>query len=162
MEKKKINRRDFLRKSSVYGTACCGLLLGMSFNAKALFRDDELIDPKKLNYCGYTCPADCKFLKATLENDVELKKEAYKDWKIKEKYDIDFDAEKIFCYGCKTPDKPEGVTVTNCPVRNCAKSKGFDSCIECKDLTTCDKAFWTTFPDFYTQVKEMQVKYQNQ
>jgi hypothetical protein len=83
----------------------------------------DIPDPKKLNYCGYTCPADSKMKKATLENDVALKKEAYKDWRIEEKYGIAFDPDKVFYYGCKTPDKPVGLVVEKCSVRNCAREK---------------------------------------
>ena len=57
---------------------------------------DEDIDPKKLMYCGYTCPEECKFLIASVKNDKELRKEAYDLWKIKERFDIEFDPEKIF------------------------------------------------------------------
>lgn len=121
--------------------------------------DDEPIDPKALNYCGYKCPADCKFLKASLENNAELKKEAYEIWKIKEHYGVDFDPEKIFCFGCKTQDKPVGIVLQKCTVRSCAIEKSFDSCIECSGLETCEKELWSNFPDFKKMMIDMQKKY---
>jgi hypothetical protein len=160
--KPKLNRREFLAKCSQAGIGVCALMLSpqlMAMNNFTPGNDDEIPDPKKLNYCGYKCPDDCKFLKASIANDPELKKEAYEIWKIKEKYDIDFDAEKIFCFGCKVDDKPIGVTAENCTVRQCAISKNFDCCIECPTLTDCDKGLWTQFPDFKKSVIEMQVKY---
>ncbi len=63
--------------------------------------DDEKIDPKKLNYCGYTCPEDCKFFIATLENNDTKKKEAFDTWELKERYDAEFDAETAICWRCK-------------------------------------------------------------
>jgi hypothetical protein len=161
--KNKFNRRDFLLKGSKIGIAACAFLSCQKLGALngLSFQDDKSPDPAKLNYCGYTCPADCKMLKATLENNVELKKEAYVNWKIQEKYGLAFDPEQIFCYGCKTEEKPSGIVIKNCTVRSCAISKGFDCCIECNDLASCDKELWTTFPDFKKAVIEMQKKYFN-
>jgi len=157
---KRINRRDFLKKSTKTGIATCALLSGTNLASAAFnFVISDEINPKKLNYCGYTCPTDCKFKTASVKNDVELKKEAYKLWKIKEKYDIDFDESKIFCFGCKEKDKPKGVVTLNCTVRACAIEKEYDCCIECDNLPNCDKQLWKQFPDFRKKVIEMQMKY---
>jgi len=161
----KINRRNFFKKSTQAGMACCAMMLGsrlLAGNGIANFLGDEKIDPKKLNFCSYTCPADCKFYIATIENDVAKKKEAYKLWDIKERYDVDFDPETAICWRCKNPDKPKGVAVKHCTVRACAIEKGYDACIQCNTLTSCEKDLWTRFPDFYKAVKEMQVKYMEQ
>lgn len=161
--KAKLNRRDFFTKSAKAGVAGCALLMGMKLSAMeeeiGILMGDEPPDPKKLNYCGYKCPEDCPFKKATLENDEELKKECYKNWGLKERFDVEFDPETMFCYGCKTEDKPLGFVVKTCSVRNCAIKKGYDCCIECDALKSCDKDLWTRFPDFYKAVKEMQQKY---
>jgi hypothetical protein len=158
------NRRDFLKKSSIAGIACCGLLYhsdnSTARSLNTLLDDKETPDPKKLNYCGYQCPADCRFLKATKENNTELKKQAYTDWKIKEKYGVEFDPETAICWSCKAQDKPEGIVIKQCSVRKCAIEKGYDCCIQCKDLTECKKPLWDNFPDFKKTVIEMQKKYQ--
>jgi hypothetical protein len=157
-----IKRREFLTKGSRAGVACCAMFLGAHRFAQGnsmQFKADEPIDPKALNYCGYKCPADCTFLQASLKNDSELKKKAYQQWKIKEKYNIDFDPEKIYCFGCKNQEKPEGVVLNNCTVRQCAISKGLDCCVECKELTDCKKELWSQFPDFKQQVIQMQKQY---
>jgi hypothetical protein len=81
------------------GLAGCSLLVCSKVNAVSLLSHvDEggVIDPGKLMYCGYVCPEDCKFLKGSLENDVALKKEAYDLWKIKERFNVEFDEEKIY------------------------------------------------------------------
>lgn len=124
-----------------------------------MFQDD-VPDPKKLNYCGYICPPDCPMYVATIENDTEKKKEAYKNWKIEEKYGLEFDAEKVFCYTCKNREKPQGIVVANCMVRDCATGRGYDCCIECSDLSTCGFDLWNTFPDFNKHVIDLQKKYQ--
>jgi hypothetical protein len=123
------------------------------------FSDDEIPDPEKLNYCGYTCPDDCTFKRATLENNPELKKQAWEEWKIKERYGLDFNESQAFCYGCKDTAHPEGVPVVNCTVRSCVQSRGLDCCIECKKLKRCDKELWRQFPSFYEKVLEMQAQY---
>ena len=161
---KQIKRREFLIKGSCAGIAGCALLMSAKaspFGKLLTMAEDEPIDPKRLNYCGYTCPSDCKFLIASVKNDPELKKEAYTIWKIKEKYNIDFDPETIFCYGCKNTEKPEGVVLKNCTVRKCALSKGLNCCIECSELSGCTKELWSQFPDFRQYVIELQKKYQS-
>lgn len=156
------SRRDFLKKSAGFCFTCGTLVAFPRIPAMGLSMDEEdTPDPKKLNYCGYVCPADCPMKKATAENNVELKKECYKNWRIQEKYGVEFDPEKVVCYGCKTDKEYKGVVVENCTVRKCAIEKGYDCCIECNELAACDKEIWKAFPDFHKAVIEMQKKYQS-
>lgn len=148
-------RRDFIQKSTLLG---CTLLLSGKISAFS-FPQDEILDPNKINYCGYTCPKDCQFLEASLKNDNELKKKAYDTWKIKERYNVDFDPKTSFCFGCKNEEKPAGVVMSNCTVRECAIEKNHDACIECKELKNCKKDLWTRFPDFHKSVIKMQTTY---
>lgn len=158
--KKEIKRRDFVGTCLKAGVACCALSYGANLSAfNPAGRLDLKPDPKNLEYCGYKCPPDCPLLKGTLENNIELKKKAYADFKMKEKYGIEFDADKVFCYGCKPKDKPLGPSVKACTVRNCAIEKGYDCCIQCDGLTACNKELWTNFPKFKDAVIEMQKKY---
>jgi len=80
-----VNRRDFLKKGALASMAGCALLITSRMNplfANSLQPDEAVKpDPKKLNYCGYQCPSDCKFLKATQENNTELKKKPMKSGK---------------------------------------------------------------------------------
>lgn len=153
------SRLQFLANSARVLAAGCVLSLCPKSLMAGILSDDEIPDPKKLNYCGYSCPGDCKMLRATRENNIELKKEAHKEWRLEEKYDMAFDADKVYCYGCKS-DKPDaGIVVTNCSVRNCAIEKNYDCCIECNELAACEKEIWTTFPDFHKAIIEMQKRY---
>ncbi len=154
-----INRRKFMTAGVVTG---CALLLSGKLLANDAFihLQNQKPDPKKLNYCGYTCPKDCVFLEASVKNDVELKKKAYEIWEMKDRFGVaEFDAEKIFCFGCKTTDKPVGIRLQKCDVRNCAIDKKLDSCIECKELSACEKDLWKKFPDFKNAVIKMQSEY---
>jgi Protein of unknown function (DUF3795) len=164
--KNKLTRRNFLRSTTVAGFASCGLLFGGQMKALAnmgnLLEEDEIIDPTKLNYCGYVCPPDCKFKKASVENDTTLLREAYNIWDLKKRYNIDFNPETVYCFGCKTSTEPVGDYLTSCTVRICSKEKEYDSCIQCNELANCDKALWKKFPKFHEQVIEMQTKYKEQ
>ena len=154
------NRRSFLKQSSCLCFAC-GISAALpGINAMGnFFSEDEIPDPEKLEYCGYKCPDDCPMRQATATNDTELKEKCYKNWRIKEKYDIEFDPEQVVCYGCKTGKEYKGIVVENCTVRKCAIKKGYDCCLECNELADCTKEIWTTFPDFHKSVIEMRKKY---
>jgi hypothetical protein len=154
------NRRKFIKSSATVG--CILLISGkLSAISNSQHLQEVIPDPKKLNYCGYTCPADCVFLEASVKNDVELKKKAYETWEMKERFGVaEFDPEKIFCFGCKTKDKPVGIRLQKCDVRNCCIGKKLDSCIECKELSGCEKDLWKKFPDFKNAVIKMQNEFQ--
>lgn len=159
MKTKPSSRRQFISKTSKFALTCCAYAACQKFAGANWLLDEDIPDPKKLNYCSYVCPSDCKMLKGTLENNNKLKEEAFKEWKLEERLGIAFDPEKVFCYGCKAKDKPIGVVVENCTVRSCAMGKGFDCCIECNQLTTCNQDLWQRFPDFHKYVIELQKKY---
>jgi hypothetical protein len=153
------SRRTFLNRSvklamgSCMLTACPNLLFA-TFKA-----DNDIPDPKKLNYCGYSCPDDCKLFIATKDNNVKQKKEAYTSWRIEEKYGLAFDPEQMVCYMCKTNKAMPGVVVERCSVRKCVLEKKYDCCIECDELRECNEELWKTFPDFHKSVIDMQIKY---
>lgn len=161
--KNQLNRRNFIKQSATAGIAGCALLMAAKLNPASAFvhlaDGDEKPNPKALNYCGYTCPKDCKFLQATQQNDEKLKKEAYEMWHVKERYGADFDPETAICWGCKNTEKPQGAVIKGCQVRKCAVEKGHDACIQCDTLKTCDKDLWSRFPDFHKAVIEIQVQY---
>ena len=157
--KNSLKRREFIRHGSHACIACAAFLATPDILSGICLREEDLPELTDLCYCGYQCPDDCKLLKATMENVPDLKKEAYEEWQIKELYHIDFDPEKIFCYKCKNPDKPEGIILTNCSVRRCAIEKELECCISCKELPGCDKDLWSRFPEFHRKVIEMQKAY---
>ena len=158
--KRDFKRRDFITTSFKAGIACCALTYGAKLQGMETFtKQDAKPDPKSLNYCGYKCTPECLLYKATVENNADLKKKAYDEFKYKEKFKIEFDPEKVFCYGCKVKDKPLSIPVSQCTVRKCAIAKGYECCIQCDGLAKCDKELWISFPKFKEAVIEMQKRY---
>ena len=158
------SRRDFLETCSHLGIGCALVLCprGVLGKGKGAFlsQDEEKVpDPKDFTYCGYKCSPECKLFKASQENDVKLKEEVYKEWKWKEKHGVEFDPDTVFCYGCKTQDKPLSPVLQKCTVRECAMEKKMASCIQCKELKGCDKELWINDPKHREKVLEMQGKY---
>jgi hypothetical protein len=160
---KKTDRRSFILQCSFACLGCATMLSPplMKANNKAdLFIDKEkTTDPKKLNYCGYTCPEECKVYEASIQNNLELKKEAFKLWKIEERYGIKFDAENFYCFQCKDTIAPKGIIQNQCTVRECVIKKGLDCCIECNELKSCQEDLWGRFPEFYKNIIKMQENY---
>jgi len=155
------SRREFLKQSSRLGLLC-GLGCFYAQNLKlhgAGMSGAATPDPKKLNYCGYTCPAECPMKAAGLSNDIEQKREAYETWRIQERYGLEFDADKVLCNGCKTDAEELGMAVSHCPVRKCAIEKQLDCCIECDELASCAQVLWQEFPDFHKHVMNMRESY---
>jgi hypothetical protein len=152
-----MDRRGFLAS----GVAMCGVCLCSRLPVFAA-EEEGPIDPKKLEYCGYTCPKDCKFRTATVNDDEAGKKEAFEVWKITERYGVKYDPEVAFCYGCKAEGKPEGVVVSHCTVRACVREKELVCCIECDELTGCDKDLWKRFPKFHEHVVAIQQRFRSQ
>lgn len=155
-----IDRRAFLSgTAAVCGCCLCSPLASIAGEESG---EDQNIVLADRCFCGYKCPEDCKFLQATLAADVELKREAWKLWKIEERFGVEFDADQAICYGCKSMDKPKGIVLSRCTVRDCAIEKGKDCCIDCDELVDCDRDLWRRFPAFKKQVVEAQVKYRQQ
>ena len=157
------SRREFLKQSSklglLCGFACMCPHTSLKLNAEEGMMGKSVPDPKKLNYCGYTCPDECPMKLAGESGDIEKKRAAYEKWMIKERYGLKFDPDKVLCNGCKTEKEELGMAVGNCPVRKCAIEKKLDGCIECNELIACDQKLWTEFPQFHDYVMEMQKTY---
>lgn len=164
------NRRSFLGQCAKCGGACCALLaLGRISRAQGSVTSSgqaqKPLDLKTLSYCAIPrayCEQQCELFKATRENDVKLKRSVYDQWKMKTKFGVDFDPDKIFCYGCKPGDKPLKVGMAECPVRVCPAANGLESCVQCLDLASCDKAFWRDWPIAFEMAKKLQARYKDQ
>ena len=151
-----IKRREFLGKCLKAGVAGCALVYANPLMAKDPEQQVQKPDLKSLTYCGFKCTNECTLYKATIENNPELRKKAYEEFKWKEKFNVDYDPDKVFCWGCKPKDKPLSINVSACTVRKCAIEKKYDGCIQCNGLAACDKELWKNFPKFKASVLEMQ------
>ena len=157
------SRRSFLKQCSQLGFSCLSLFLwNERILAKTSDQDKlkkEIIDLKKRSYCGIACENECELFKATKENNTELKKKFYERWNWKERFGINFDPDKVFCYNCKPENKLYKMGMEDCEVRKCAIKNKIESCIQCKNLVTCEKKFWNQWAQFYEHVKELQKQY---
>ncbi len=160
--KPKINRRHFVKRSTQAGVAGCLLMMSPRLlaleNLSGMFGQD-VPDPKKMNtFCTYNCNSECQFMQASVKNDPELKKKVYDEWKLADRVG-EFDADKLFCFGCKVEESKIGPLIKTCSVRNCCLEKGFEACIECDGLEACKKDLWTKYPDFHKMVIDLRKKY---
>ena len=83
--------------------------------------------------CGLDC-ATCDARVATLANDNELRTQTAEKWKVQ--FSAGITSEMINCTGCRE----EGVKFSHCSqceIRNCVKSKGFETCADCDRLESC-------------------------
>lgn len=91
---------------------------------------------KLISCCGLDC-ATCEARIATIKNDDQLRKVTAEKWKVMY-HANEMSSSMINCTGCRE----EGVKFSHCSVceiRNCVKSKGFNTCGECDELDTCEK-----------------------
>ena len=160
--KQKTNRREFMKKGFHLCAGCAFVLGGCrSKSDETAETDANAVDIDKLTFCGYNCEG-CDFLKATQENNFDLKKDVYIRWKWKERLDVDFDPDVVFCWGCKPPmGKPINMFQERCSVRVCSVEKGKKNCVLCDELVACEKELWDRFPDHKKAVIEMQKKVQS-
>jgi hypothetical protein len=93
-----------------------------------------------LAYCGLTCDS-CPIYLATLEEDDEVRDSMHTSIAnlCYENYGIRLKPEEIReCDGCKSGTGRLFNWCRNCDIRNCAVSKGEESCALCPDYG-CDK-----------------------
>jgi hypothetical protein len=165
------NRRCFLKHCVLLGGACSALLASemiLSAQEGAPAQSGQAkkpIDLKSLAYCGIPnafCEQKCELYKATRDHDDKLKKTVYEQWEMKKKFGIEFDPDKIFCHTCKPGNKPLKIGMAECPVRTCPMKNGMESCVQCLNLASCDKAFWKEWPIAYDAARTLQARYKEQ
>lgn len=89
-----------------------------------------------ISCCGLNC-LTCEARIATVKNDDSLRKITAEKWKAMFNAP-DMTPEMINCTGCRE----EGAKFNHCfscEIRNCVRSKGYDTCADCDDLETCPK-----------------------
>ena len=160
------NRREFIKNCSRAGLGCAFLLcpalsLADTDTAKGPTPEEikAALNPANLTYCGYQCGDHCELYRATQTNDPELKKKVFDEWGWKDRYQIEFDPEIVFCHGCKNEEKPKNVVMKACTVRACAIERKLAACTQCGKLAGCEKDLWTRFPQHKEYVLKLQAKY---
>ena len=148
-----IGRRGFLGAAGILGgcVAVCPLARAARGADEADPPPETLPDFEKLTYCCFECTTElCPLLKASLENDLEYKREKAAEWK--EKYGRDFPLEEVYCFGCKVEPACQGEGVKRCDARACVIDRKLVSCAHCDELPTCQRDLWVNFPAFRKHV----------
>ena len=89
---------------------------------------------KLIACCGINC-ATCDACIATMTNDEELRAKTAEKWSV-EYNSSDITAETLCCTGCRQAGA-KFAYCEFCEIRNCVKSKGFETCEECDQLENC-------------------------
>lgn len=108
---------------------------------------------KLIACCGLDCTT-CDAWKATLADDNALRAQTAEIWKVQ--FSADITPEMINCTGCRE----EGVKFSHCAeceIRNCVKSKSFETCADCGKLDGCEltKNIHQYVPDALLNLKSL-------
>ena len=87
-------------------------------------------------YCGLDCEA-CEARIATVNNDAELRQRVAKEWS--ELNGVEITPEMINCAGCRIDGAKTPYCESLCPIRQCAMSRGLETCGSCREMEHCEK-----------------------
>ena len=87
-------------------------------------------------YCGLDCEA-CEARIATVNNDAELRQRVAKEWS--ELNGVEITPEMINCAGCRIDGEKTPYCESLCPIRQCAMSRGLETCGCCEEMERCEK-----------------------
>jgi hypothetical protein len=107
---------------------------------------------KYIAYCGLDCEV-CEARIATEKNDDEMRKRVAKEWS--ELNHTEITPEMISCTGCRLEGVKTPYCDFICPIRQCALSKGYETCADCKEMESCEKvaAILANNPDAVNNLK---------
>ena len=91
---------------------------------------------KSIAYCGLDCEK-CEARIATVKNDIQLREEVAQLWTKLNGVKITVDM--IHCSGCRIDGEKTPYCEALCPIRQCALSRGVQTCGNCSDMETCEK-----------------------
>jgi hypothetical protein len=89
---------------------------------------------KLISCCGLDC-ATCDARIATIANDDSLRARTAEKWRVQHN-SPDIQPEMINCTGCRAVGVKFGYCL-RCEIRNCVKSKNFQTCADCDKMDTC-------------------------
>lgn len=94
-----------------------------------------------LAYCGLDCTT-CSVYQATVTGDRELQAQCAREWQgtASEHWGLaELQPEQMSCRGCKGEEPPLFLSCQRCPIRSCARGRGFATCAECTDWSSCGR-----------------------
>lgn len=93
---------------------------------------------KFIAYCGLDCEK-CEARLATVNNDNALREKVAKLWS--ELNNAEITADMINCTGCRIEGVKTPYCGYICPIRQCALTRGIETCGECAEFETCEKVW---------------------
>ena len=87
-------------------------------------------------YCGLNCET-CEARLATVNNDAILRQKVAKEWS--ELNGVEITLEMINCVGCRIDGAKTPYCESLCPIRQCAMSRGMETCGGCGEMERCEK-----------------------
>ena len=87
-------------------------------------------------YCGLDC-GKCEARKATIDDDDALRAKVAKEWS--ELNGVEITPDQINCLGCRADGVKTVYCDSLCPIRQCALSKGLETCGDCAEMMSCGK-----------------------
>ncbi len=87
-------------------------------------------------YCGLDCEK-CEARIATMENSDYLRQKVAREWA--ELNGVEITADMINCVGCRINGVKTPYCESLCPIRQCAKEKGVETCEDCSEMENCEK-----------------------
>ncbi|MBP5357496.1 MAG: DUF3795 domain-containing protein [Clostridia bacterium] len=91
---------------------------------------------KMIAICGLNCEK-CDAYLATKNNDEKLREITAKKWS--ELNGVDIQPKDINCEGCRANGVKTVYCENLCEIRQCALSKGIQTCKECSNIKICQK-----------------------
>ncbi len=88
-------------------------------------------------YCGLNCET-CEARLATVNNDEALRRKVAKLWS--ELNGVEITPDMIRCEGCRLDGQKTPYCDALCPIRQCALGRKAETCGECAEVKTCQKA----------------------
>lgn len=88
---------------------------------------------KLIACCGLNCEI-CEARIATIQDSDELRRSTAEKWR--QMFNAEITPGTINCTGCRM----EGIKLvhcTECQVLNCVRSKGYETCADCRELALC-------------------------
>lgn len=86
--------------------------------------------------CGLDCEL-CEARLATINDDNALRKQVAEHWS--QLNGVEITPGMINCTGCRIDGVKTPFCESLCPIRQCVKGKGFDTCGVCSKMESCDK-----------------------
>lgn len=85
--------------------------------------------------CGLLC-SKCPAYEGTISNDAALIEKTAKEWSAQ--YGVEMRPDDVWCTGCMIEGRRKSAhCVEGCEIRNCVKTRGYESCALCADRPEC-------------------------